>query len=39
MEGVLAWHHVGVALGYGVLFAALGYFVYDKLKWRFAEVL
>lgn len=39
MQGVLPWDFAVYAFGYAVLFAVLGYLIYRKLVWRFAEVL
>lgn len=39
LEGTLRWENLLLAFFYGILFLALGYFVYRKLSWRFAEVL
>lgn len=39
MEGTLRWEDLFLSLCYGVVFFTVGFFVYRKLSWRFAEVL
>jgi lipopolysaccharide transport system permease protein len=39
LEGRLDWFLVGLGAGYAVLAVGLGYVVYRKLSWKFAEVL
>ncbi len=39
MDGTLDWGYLVVSLGYSLLFLGLGYVVYRKLSWRFAEVV
>jgi lipopolysaccharide transport system permease protein len=39
LEGTLRWEGLLLSLFYGIIFLALGFFVYRKLSWRFAEVL
>jgi len=39
MHGTLDFRNAATALIYSVIVFAIGYFIYRKLKWRFAEVL
>ncbi len=38
-EGRLEWMYMLISLGYGVVALFVGYLVYRKLAWKFAEVL
>ena len=37
--GKVEWMYIFISLGYGVLALLIGYAVYRKLSWKFAEVL
>jgi lipopolysaccharide transport system permease protein len=39
LEGTLQWENLLLSLFHGIVFLTLGFFVYRKLSWRFAEVL
>jgi lipopolysaccharide transport system permease protein len=39
LEGTFKLEMLVLSLGYGIVFFSLGFFVYRKLSWRFAEVL
>jgi lipopolysaccharide transport system permease protein len=39
LEGTLEFENLALSLCYGIVFLVLGFFVYRKLSWRFAEVL
>jgi lipopolysaccharide transport system permease protein len=39
LEGTLELENLLLSLCYGIVFLVLGFFVYRKLSWRFAEVL
>ena len=39
LEGTLRIENIFLSLCYGIVFFTLGFFVYRKLSWRFAEVL
>jgi lipopolysaccharide transport system permease protein len=39
MDGTLNWSYVLLTLGYGLLFLCIAQPIYNRLSWRFAEVL
>jgi lipopolysaccharide transport system permease protein len=39
MQGTLNYNHVMISMGHATLFLLLGYLVYRKLSWKFAEVI
>lgn len=39
LEGTLNYSYLLISLGYAVIFLAIGYSVYKKLSWKFAELI
>jgi lipopolysaccharide transport system permease protein len=39
LEGELHWQPLGISFAAGLLFLLIGYWIYSKLSWKFAEVL
>lgn len=39
MSGIIDFKAVSLSLGYSLIVLVLGYFIFKKLRWKFAEVL
>ena len=39
LDGVLQWRYVGLSLVYGLVWLGLGWCIFARLRWRFAEAL
>jgi len=39
LEGTMPWLHLGAAAAFGVVVFGIGYVLYRKLEWRFAEIV